>query len=785
MKLTFNAKVLLLLSGLVLLVQLANLSAVLSTLSSDVRAQMSADLETGSELVEQLVDKRSDLLLTSAQVLAADFGFRAAIASRDRTTILSALRNNTSRIEADLAVLITTEGDLIGESDSLSADSMIYRKLVDSAEREGMGAHTYVVDGYARELVSVPIKAPLTIGWLVLGFSLDDAMARTFSEQVGMAVSFLAGNSADYSLFGTSLDMAHRTDLPKAMQDLSLLEQPPVMWLDGEEYLSKMVSISTGEQPVTVILNTSLHTALASYRGVRNRLLIFMGLSLVIALALAFWFAGGVTRPIKQLSAVALRIREGDYENEIDLKQDGQRKDEIGELLQTFGEMQAGIAKREATITFHAYHDELTGLPNRRRAQDQLLGVLELSRIKKRDSAVILLGIKRYKQIVDTLGHKAGEAMVQGLAERLPDLCANADLVARVSQDEFLVLVPRCNAEKAATLALSWMQALEMPVTLAEAELVPELSAGVILIPRHANTVDAAMRRASIALAESRELQIPVSHYEEGRDESYIRKLSIIADLKRAVDQSELTLHFQPKISMQSGQVESVEALVRWIHPEHGFMSPDEFIGLAESSGNIGLLTGWVLGTVVAQLASWKKSGIQIKAAVNLSALDLQDETLLDRIQALLTRHEVSPSQLILEVTESAMMKDTERALRTLATMRSVGLIISIDDFGTGYSSLSKLKDLPIDELKIDRAFVTDIEAGSIKAMIIKAIIDLGHGMGLKVVSEGVETQAEWDLLATLGNDVVQGYLISRPLPVDDFNSWWQERYGCDNSAAA
>ncbi|MGQ7843361.1 putative bifunctional diguanylate cyclase/phosphodiesterase [Granulosicoccus sp. 3-233] len=784
MKLTFNARVLLLLAGLVLLVQLANLSVVLSTLSSDVRDQMNGDLETGSSLVVQLVDKRSDLLLTSAEVLAADFGFRAAIASQDKTTILSALRNNISRIDADLAVLVTVDGELVGESGSLAADRRIYLKLAEAAEHEGVGAHTYVVDGYARELVSVPVKAPLTIGWLVVGFSLDDAMARAFSEQVGMEVSFSAKGSND-SLFGSSLDQLRRADLPAAMRDLSLQEVPPVMWLDGEEYLSKLVPISSGEQPVSVVLNTSLHAALASYRDVRNRLLIYMGLSLIIALALAFWFAGGVTRPIKQLSTAALRIREGDYEHSIDAQKDVQRSDEIGELIQTFGEMQAGIAKREATITFHAYHDELTGLPNRRRAQDQLLGVMEIARIKKRDNAVILLGMKRYKQIVDTLGHKAGEAIVKGVAQRLPELCTDADLVARVSQDEFLVLVPRCNADRAESLVLEWMEALEQPVILSTAELVPELSAGVILLPKHASTVDAAMRRASIALSDSRELQIPVSHYEKGRDESYIRKLSIIADLKRAVDQDELTIHFQPKITMQTGQVESVEALVRWIHPEHGFMAPDEFIGLAESSGNIGLLTGWVLDTVVGQLGSWQGAGIELKAAVNLSALDLQDEQLLDRIKKLLARHQVAPARLILEVTESAMMKDTERALQTLATMRDFGLTISIDDFGTGYSSLSKLKDLPINELKIDRAFVTDIEAGSTKAMIMKAIIDLGHGMGLKVVSEGVETQAEWDLLAELGNDVVQGYLVSRPLPVADFNSWWQERFGCDTSAAA
>lgn len=772
------------LAGLVLLIQATNLSVVLSTLSADIRKQMDADLKSGSTLVSQLVEKRSDLLLTSAEVLAADYGFRAAMASGDSTTIHSALRNNVSRIDADLAVLVTAQGEIVGESLYTEADSTVYRTMAEAAEREGKGVDTFVVGNYARELVSVPVKAPLTIGWLVLGFSLDDAMAGNFSEQVGMQVSFLASGSR-LSFYGSTLDEGHRSDLPSAIRGINPEDEPLMMTLDGEEYLTEIVSISSGEQPVSVVLNTSLHAALASYRSVRNRLLIYMGLSLIVALALAYWFARGVIQPVRQLSNVAARIREGDYESKMDGELGTQRTDEIGELIQTFGEMQTGIAKREATITFHAYHDELTGLPNRRRAQDQLLGVIEISRIKKRGNAVILLGMKRYKQIVDTLGHKVGEAMVQALAQRLPELCVDAALVARVSNDEFLVLVAGCTAERAESLAADWIDALETPVTLSQAAVVPELSAGFVMVPAEANTVDSAMRRASIALSDSRDRQMPVCHYEEGRDESYIRKLSIIADLKRAVEQDELTIHFQPKISMQSGLVESVEALVRWIHPEHGFMAPDEFIGLAESSGNIGLLTGWVLDTVIAQLGAWQKSGIHLKAAVNLSALDLQDDLLLERIQNLLAHHKVEAYRLILEVTESAMMKDTERALQTLATMRDSGLTISIDDFGTGYSSLSKLKDLPIDELKIDRAFVIDIEPGSTKAMIMKAVIDLGHGMGLKVVCEGVETQAEWDLLATLGNDVVQGYLISRPLPIADFNRWWNERFGCDTSAAA
>jgi len=236
---------------------------------------------------------------------------------------------------------------------------------------------------------------------------------------------------------------------------------------------------------------------------------------------------------------------------------------------------------------------------------------------------------------------------------------------------------------------------------------------------------------------------------------------------------------------METGKVSSAEALVRWIHPDHGFMPPDEFIGLAESSGNISMVTDWVLRSVIRQLSLWQQQYINVSCAVNLSALDLQDDSLPERIDDWLSEFELSPNRLILEVTESAMMRDTEQALRLLAELKERGISISIDDFGTGYSSLSKLRDLPVDELKIDRAFIVDIEPNTTEALIVKAIIDLGHGIGLKVTSEGVETQAEWDLLNELGNDTIQGYLISKPLPVPDFAEWWIAHHDALQSKAS
>jgi diguanylate cyclase (GGDEF)-like protein len=410
--------------------------------------------------------------------------------------------------------------------------------------------------------------------------------------------------------------------------------------------------------------------------------------------------------------------------------------------------------------------------------------------IKKREAengtiGVILIGVNRYKQIVETLAHSVGDQMVHALSTQLTDIQQEFDLLARVATDEFLLLLTDSDYEQCRTVAHEIIKKLALPITLHDAEFVPNLSAGLVMIPDHAASAEDAVRRASIALSDAIDTIESIATYQDGRDESHMRRLSIVADLRRAVEIDELTVYFQPKISMDSMQVFSVEALVRWIHPEHGFMAPDEFIGLAESSGNVGILTQWVLKAVIEQLSKWEREGIKLKAAVNLPALDLQDKSLFSRIKTLLESNNIPPNRLILEVTESAMMRDTESALAVLAQMREFGMAISIDDFGTGYSSLAKLKDMPIDELKIDRAFVTDIAPNSTKAMIIKAIIDLAHGMGLTVISEGVETQSEWDLLNELGNDVVQGFLIARPMPAADFTKWWHETYPKGKRSAA
>lgn len=768
---SFHQRILLLVVGLIVVAQLTTFLAVLETLDRDVRIETRRQLTAGTELLGRLLEKRSRLLLNSAQVLAADYGFKSAIASRDRQTIRSALSNNLSRIDADMASLIALDGRLVSSTHEPDGTAGQYARIATRAEAAEIFRETTVLAGEARQIVVVPVKAPLKIGWLLLGFSLNDSLATELARPVGMEVSFAGQTDGEMTYFGSTLSAARKAALPPAIKHLQNSEAGGLAILQNETYLTEIVSLNPRSGSVSAILQKSLETALQSYRRLRSRLILLASLALATAVGMAFWMAHSLTRPVHMLSQAAARIRDGHYDVHLDLN----RRDEFGDLADTFNSMQAGIAERELRIEHQAFHDDLTELPNLRLARDRLRQQIAVAERRQEPVAVIVLGVDRFKQVTETLGSPVGDRLIRKLAERLVDRVRTGDTVARIAPDEFMVIATGTDAAAASDLLDAVLPRMHAPIMLDDAELVPSVSAGVSIFPQHGRQVTELARRADIALTDARESQNRIGFYEFGRDENHLRQLSLVADLKRAVDENQLVMHYQPKISMRDRQVSSCEALVRWVHPKHGFMPPDEFIGLAEKSGNISMLSNWILQHVIAQLAQWRSEGVSVRAAINLSALDLQDDGLPDRISSYLGPYELTPQDLIIEVTESATMRDADKALQVLETLRSRGFMVSIDDFGTGYSSLSKLRDLPIDELKIDRSFIIDIQPDTTEALIVKAIIDLGHSMGMKITTEGIETRDEWNLLQQLGSDTIQGYYISRPLPAPDFGPWWRD----------
>ncbi len=407
---------------------------------------------------------------------------------------------------------------------------------------------TLVIVDKARQIVVVPVKAPLTIGWLLLGFSLNDSLASDLASQIGMQVSFSGRLNDNQQYFGSTLPAKQRQALPKAINELTSSSAGQIALLQGEAFLTQSVVLDRLNGGVTAILQKSLDSAMQSYRRLRNRLIKLASLSLVLAIATAFWMAHSVTRPVQMLSAAAARIKDGDYETSLDLN----RSDEFGKLADTFNLMQIGIAEREEHIAHQAYHDELTQLPNLRLARDRLEHQIAIADRQQEPVAVIVLGVDRYKQVTETLGHLIGDRLIQELARRATHRLRDGDTLARISNDEFMIIATNANESAVRTLTHDVLMQMSQPIVLDAAELVPRISAGVSLYPQHGTDVVELIRRADIALTDARETMNGIEFYQFGRDENHMRQLSIVADLKRAVDEDQL---YQPKICMTSGTV--------------------------------------------------------------------------------------------------------------------------------------------------------------------------------------------------------------------------------------
>jgi diguanylate cyclase len=422
-------------------------------------------------------------------------------------------------------------------------------------------------------------------------------------------------------------------------------------------------------------------------------------------------------------------------------------------------------------------HDALTGLPNRVLLADRFAQALHAARRDSTTTGLLLIDLDRFKEINDTLGHHYGDLLLTQIGPRLTGALREVDTIARLGGDEFAVLLPGVDGMDGALLVAERLRgALSGTFTVDGIDLDIEASLGLVVSGLHGEDVATLLQRADVAMYVAKEQGLGIFVYDPDADGHSPERLTLLGDLRRGLDRGELVLHYQPKISLSTGEVCGVEALVRWQHPDRGLVPPDAFIPLAEHTGLIGPLTAYVLDAALAQARSWADLGQQIPVAVNLSARNLLDERLVDTITDLLARHQVPARLLELEVTESAIMVEPERARRLLTRLHQLGIRIAIDDFGAGYTSLAQLKTLPVTELKVDRSFVLTMDTDPANALIVRSVVDLGHNLGLTAVAEGVETQHAMDTLTGYGCDTAQGYHLSRPLTADAFWTWYTQQ---------
>jgi diguanylate cyclase (GGDEF)-like protein/PAS domain S-box-containing protein len=422
---------------------------------------------------------------------------------------------------------------------------------------------------------------------------------------------------------------------------------------------------------------------------------------------------------------------------------------------------------------YRALHDALTELPNRVLFGDRIQQALLTAEREGGRLAVLLMDLDRFKEINDTLGHAAGDHVLKVVAQRLHECLRASDTVARLGGDEFGLLLPKqTEPHEIVKLLEKISSAVEEPIDLEGLPLAIESSIGVAFYPDHGLNVEELMQRADVAMYTAKQESIRYAYYDQRSDDHDPMRLTIIGELRRAIEQHELVLYYQPKASLTDGAVTSVEALLRWMHPERGMVPPDEFIPQAQETGLMKPLTLYVLDEALKQSRAWQDAGIDLTVSVNLATRNLLDVAFPDDVLAALERWDVDPGRLELEITESTMLDDPFRTKIVLDRLFGMGIKLSIDDFGTGYSSLAYLRQLPVSEIKIDRSFVLHMDENPDDAVIVRSTIDLGRNLGLRVVAEGVETLEAWQQLEGLGCDVAQGYFLSRPVPAEELVSW-------------
>jgi diguanylate cyclase (GGDEF)-like protein len=446
--------------------------------------------------------------------------------------------------------------------------------------------------------------------------------------------------------------------------------------------------------------------------------------------------------------------------------------DETRNLVDAFLEMRKQVRSRQVALEHQALHDALTELPNRTFLRERMHQAILGAQGDYQSIALIMLDLNRFKEINDTLGHHTGDRLLQQVGSRLTRLIRQTDTVARLGGDEFAILLPNMQESKVLDMAAKIHQALEQVYEVDDHALYVGASLGVAIYPQHCSNPETMLQHADVAMYMAKRSNDGIAVYDIEKDQHSIGQLSLLSELRLALDSDGLDLHYQPKISLHDNAVVGVEALLRWNHPRWGKVRPDKIVPLAEQTGLIKPLTQWVLNKALRQCHTWRQNGLDLKISINLSVWDLHDSMLDVKIRDALNRWQIPPNWLQVEITESAMMADPARAREVLSRLDEMDVEISVDDYGTGFSSLAYLKQLPVDMLKIDKSFVMDMGLDENDAIIVRSTIDLAHNLGLKVIAEGVEDKDTYDLLTILGCDFIQGYYAKEPVAADVLEAW-------------
>ncbi|MEJ6518408.1 EAL domain-containing protein [Shewanella bicestrii] len=755
---SFRARLILVFFTVLTLVQLATAFSVLTATQRDNFLQQQKSLEIGANVFLEVLSNRGAQLSQSLSVLSADFGFKRAIATREQETIESVLSNHGARIGADAAILLSPKGELLTSSlPGLTQDDI--QSLFELATSNTNALAILDFDHASYQFVLQPVKAPTLIAWVGMGFLLDEKVASQAKAITGIDVSFVNQTNGRTEIASTLSSAEQQSVLAQKNRFPSLLTMPSEYI--PADYLSMAIKLYEHNGRQLALLHQSNLKWQQSYLHLRNNMLLIFALTLALAIAIAIWLSGSLTEPVHRLVQYARKIGQGLQPESIQ-----GAPAELRVLANSLSLMREDIEAREKDLLYQSRHDSLTGLLNRFAAKQHLTDLnQDLS------GTIVLLDIKHFRHINDIIGFANADSLLLLFARRLEQLAPTADMLARLDGDSFLLLYRQGIG---GDQLLKSLDMLEAPFPIQGSNISLTVRAGLLEIDGNGADIDVLLRRAEIALNQACLQELRIVSYREGDDEKYQRELTLIRDLPIGLAQDQLYLVFQPKVNLPLNQCTGAEALIRWQHPTLGFIPPDEFIQLAENSGNIDIVSQWVLKQAIKQLVTWQQQGLALKLAINLSAHDLLDTRLPNQIANLLKDNHLQPGALCIEVTEGAVMKDAQTVVGVLQRFRDMGVSVAIDDFGTGHSSLAYLKLLPVDEVKIDRSFIQNMHLNSQDAMIVNTSIQLIHGLGFSVVAEGVEEREGVDILRHLNCDLIQGYVYSKPLKAAEFDQWFE-----------
>lgn len=752
----FRGRLIAVMIALVVVVSLIMAALFMIYLFDDEKSRANEQLTIGERMSREILDRRTELILSRLRVVVQDFGFRSAVASGDPDTIYSALENHSRRAQADFSVLIDNDGALIASTVKQKSPEM-RDALISLGTSQGIDRAFAYLDGRGYEVLEVPVEGAGLRARLVAGFALDQSLALVIARLSGTQVTFRArpDSNTPYEVIATTSadDMDIENELAESTDN-------PGMLLNRQHYFSRAIDLgnsNTGD--IQAVLMISRQATLENYYTRAKVIALFVGGILVLAIVLALIIARMLGKPVLQLADYARAVGDGQNPTPPDIRTGG----ELKQLRNALRDMLVRLREREAQIRYAATHDDVTGLGNRNALMQSAQALFE------NGEACTLIGVQLndLADINDTLGLEFGDAVLVGVGRRLSKELPDARMIARTGGGEFLVLVPASSPEQVDALARHLLHMVQSPQQINNSPFSVRAIMVTMELPADASNTNELRRRLNLTFEQAEDHPEPVTRYHPGQDESHLRELQLTADLHTAISNRGLHMNYQPKLNLRTGELVQVEALVRWIHPELGFVSPEEFIFLAEQSGQIHDLTAHILERVAEDARAWTGQGVDAGVAINLSAMDLTWPELTDHLTKAFANWHHGMDRITLEVTESALMKDPEEAMATLNRLKALGMTLSVDDFGTGYSSLSQLRKLPVQELKIDKSFVLNLDTEPQDQLIVKSTIDMAHGLGLKVVAEGIENLAAWQLLQQWRCDLAQGFYLCRPVPAN------------------